>query len=155
MPRPPRIENAPPGQRLLYWLAEAAKQVRIDADASPERVADVLGRDGATIKRFEKAKHWPADADQLVAAYAQVGGLADAREIYQRALDLWYEHGTAPLISAKSDGATRPSGAQGLPELRAQPERLPPLRQGQTKRQAPKTGATTGDQRPRQRRKRA
>jgi transcriptional regulator with XRE-family HTH domain len=97
--------NAPPpaGQRFLYWIAEAALAARTSANASAERVADLIGVGSPTVKRFEQAKHWPADPDRVMAAYAEVAGLDDARQLYQRALDLWYEHGSRPLLSAKDD----------------------------------------------------
>lgn len=134
MPRP-RTETPPPGQRLLYWLAEAATKVRTDAGASPEHIAALLGVGAETIKRFERAKHWPSDPDRLVAAYAVIGGLQDAREIYQQALDLWYEHGTKPLVGRADDTGPLTAGQRFEQQIagarRARP-RDTPAREGTT-----------------------
>jgi hypothetical protein len=142
----PHSTEAPAGQRYLYWLAEAAKQLREHAGVRPETVASIMDVGIHRIDRFEKAENWPRDAERLLAAYAQVVGLDDARDIYQRALDLWYEHGTAPLLSAKDDPATRRAGAQAdLPPLRARAEPLPPLRPSRTEPRARKGEPTTGE----------
>jgi hypothetical protein len=138
----PDSTEAPAGQRYLYWLAEAAKQLREHAGVRPETVASIMDVGIHRIDRFEKAENWPRDAERLLAAYAQCVGLDDARDIYQRALDLWYEHGTAPLLSAKGD-ATTPGANPGLPALRAQAEPLPPLRRARTVRPVQTDEATT------------
>lgn len=104
MPTPnQRAEPAPPGQRLLVWFALAARATREAADAPPEEVAGVLRMNAETIKRFEKALHWPKEPDQFAAAYAHVAGLDDGRAIYQLALDLWHEHGTKPLLGRRDE----------------------------------------------------
>jgi hypothetical protein len=125
LPRKATKNNPPPaGRRFLYWIAEAATAARVDAGASPERVADLIGVGSPTVKRFEKAQNWPADPDRVMAAYAAVAGLGDARQLYQRALDLWYEHGSRPLLSAKDDTGALTAGQKFEREIasrRAQP----------------------------------
>jgi hypothetical protein len=153
-PRDSPEVSAPAGQRFLYWLAEAAKQLREHAGVRPETVASIMDVGIHRIDRFEKAENWPRDAERLLAAYAQAVGIPDARDIYQRALDLWYEHGTSPLLSAKDD-ATRRGGAPGdLPPLRARAEPLPPLHRARTAPPAAEDAPTTdgaGRDRPRRR----
>jgi hypothetical protein len=120
LPRKPTNTNPPPnGRRFLYWIAEAALAVRAEAHASPERVADLIGVGSPTVKRFEKAQNWPADPDRVMAAYAEVGGLEDPREIYQRALDLWHKHGSKPLLSAKDDDGALTPGQRFEQEISA------------------------------------
>lgn len=74
---------------FLHWIARAAKEARVTAGASEERVADLAGLRAVTIARFENAKHWPHDVDALMHAYAEAAGIADWRDIYDRALELW------------------------------------------------------------------
>ena len=144
----------PAGQRFLYWLAEAAKQLREHAGVRPETVASIMDVGIHRIDRFEKAENWPRDAERLLAAYAQAVNLEDARDIYQRALDLWYEHGTAPLLGAKDD-VTRRDGGTDPPALRAQVEPLPPLSRARTVRPTPTAAPTTDAPLRDQRRRRA
>jgi hypothetical protein len=139
---PPPDAPAPAGQRFLYWLAVAATEIRVQAGWSYEDVASLLQIGKEKVTRFEKAKHWPRDIDRTMAGYAHIGGLEDPRAIYQRALDLWHEHGSKPLLSAKNDLSSQ-GGAGGLPELRAQPDRLPPLRPTRTPPRAPGTEPAT------------
>lgn len=157
MPKPHNSHPHPPaGQRFLCWLGFAAEKVRTDADVRIEQIATMVDLSGAQIRRFEKAKHFPNDPDRMLAAYAAAAGLDDPRAIYQQALDLWYEHGSKPLLSAKTDGATTPGAARNpVAELRAKAERLPRVHQDQTKRQAQRTEATTDDQSQHRQRKRA
>lgn len=89
----------PVGERILFWLARACKEAR--GATPPEQIAVTAQLRARTVDRFEKAEHWPRDLEVLTAAYAQAGGLDDARELWDRALDLWYEHGTAPTLSRR------------------------------------------------------
>jgi hypothetical protein len=147
------VPEAPAGQRFLYWLAEAAKRLREEAGVRPETVASIMDVGIHRIDRFEKAENWPRDPDRLMAAYATATGLQDPREIYQRALELWHAHGTAPLLSAKGDGA-RDVDPLGPPALRGEDfPPLPPARPARTDRRAP-TGDPTTDVPSRDRRRR-
>jgi hypothetical protein len=104
MPKP-QSAHPPAGQRFLYWLAHAATQARERVDVRAETIASMLDMSVESVRRFETAKHFPNDPDRMIAAYAAVAGLDDPREIYQQALNLWYAHGSMPLLGAKNDGA--------------------------------------------------
>lgn len=92
----------PAGQRFAHWLGKAAKKTRDDADAHQSEVAGLARMDQRRVDRFEKAQTWPGvEVDRLMAAYAERAGLGDARVIYQRALDLWMQHGQAPALDGK------------------------------------------------------
>jgi hypothetical protein len=149
-------DAAPAGQRFLYWLAEAAKDLREQAGVRPETVASIMDVGIHRIDRFEKAENWPRDPDRLLAAYATATGLEDPREIYQRALNLWHAHGTAPLLSAKGDATKRGAAPEDLPPLRgADFPGLPPARRARTARPARTDQPTTDETGRDQRRRRA
>lgn len=99
MPKP-HTTSSPPGQRFIYWLAKAAQSTREQAGASVLQVAALAGvKTDTTIKRFERAEHWPVDPERFIAAYAQIAGINDPRDIYREAMTLWYEHGSAPALN--------------------------------------------------------
>lgn len=144
------------GERFLYWLAQAATEVREAAGTSPETLAAMLGVRVETVRRFENAQHWPRDAERLIAAYAIVGELKDPRVIYQRALDLWHKYGTRPLLGPERDDEISRSGAgDSLPMLRAQAKRLPPLRPTRSPKPTQRTSHATDVRHPSPRRRRA
>lgn len=86
----------PPGQRFLFWLGEAARQLREEHGLGPSAVSARLGVREATVESFEKAKNMPRDLEALLAAYAAVCDLDDPRDIVRDALRLWYECGEGP-----------------------------------------------------------
>lgn len=119
----------PPGQRLLYWLAAAAREARTQAGVSEERIADRLNVRAVTITRFEKAAHWPSDVDRFMAGYAESAGIDDPRDIYHRALELWHQHGTAPHLRDNNGALTAGqqfereiSARRGRPRAPSEPE---------------------------------
>lgn len=114
-----RDNGALAGQRFLVWLARAAIDARNRAGARPEEIAAPLRVGVDKIRRFEAAKSMPREIDQVLAVYAELAGLDDPRQIYQQALDLWYAHGTAPLISAKSDEQSLRASQRFEEQLRA------------------------------------
>lgn len=109
-PMPPEQKNVP-GATMKYWLASTLKDLREDAGVSFEAVAARSKRIGgpghSQVSRFESHESWPREFDQVVAAYAAELGLNDCRELWQRALDRWYEHGT--IQREASDGSYPPS----------------------------------------------
>jgi hypothetical protein len=92
----------PPGERLLFWLGQAALRAREEADLKPATIASTLGRREATIENFEKGLHMPQDLEAVLAVYAEACGLDDARDLVRDALRLWYEHGEAPSQNGDS-----------------------------------------------------
>jgi transcriptional regulator with XRE-family HTH domain len=105
-PRTKKAPTEPPkaGERMLAWLSWAAELIREQAGASQAEVAVAAGLKGTrAIERFEKGKNWPRDLERIVAAYAEVAGLADTLEPWNVALDLWREHGALPLLSRREE----------------------------------------------------
>jgi hypothetical protein len=89
------------GARMSYWLGQACKEAR--GDRRQSIVAGLLQVDQATCSRFENGVAWPRDADRFVLGYANAYGIEDCRDIWQRAIDLWRQHGeTADRL--KPDG---------------------------------------------------
>lgn len=83
---------------MIFWLAQAAKQLRENHEPQRRQVhiAAALSIDQSTIYRFEQGETWPQRTDAVVAAYAEDLGIADAREIWELALQLWREEGDMP-----------------------------------------------------------
>lgn len=75
---------------MTYWLAEAAKAVRIARGRKLVHIASELSRSESTLSRFERHLNVPDDIDATVAAYARDLGLKPI-EIWERALELWRE----------------------------------------------------------------
>lgn len=107
-------ETAPTGQRFLYWLAESARQARESSGESLEAIAVVSGLTKESVKRFETARHWPQNPERLLAAYAYIAGIADTRDLFHHALDLWDEFGEPPDYGTPAKpgtgGPQRPGG---------------------------------------------
>jgi len=115
--------NTKPGARFMTWLARAAIESR---EGSGTRLEDIASRARAgidQIRRFEAAKSTPREIDRVIAAYAEFAGIADPREIYGRALELWYEHGQAPLARDEPSGDGLTPGQRF--EQAMQPRRAP------------------------------
>jgi hypothetical protein len=155
----------PAGQRFLYWLAAAAVEARESAGEDPETIAYMLRVRAETVRRFEKAEHWPRDTERMIAAYAAVARIPDPRNLYERALELWHDHGTRPAIGgddAAADPADPPAVANGrdevrsdLPQLRARAKPLPDPRPARTAPPVRRSGPATDARSQRQRHKRA
>jgi transcriptional regulator with XRE-family HTH domain len=89
-----------PGRSLAPFFITACAEARRAAGASYARVADVVGVDTNSIRRFEGGKIWPSHTLEAYAAgYAEIINMRDGRELIQRALDLWLEHGKRPMTS--------------------------------------------------------
>jgi hypothetical protein len=98
---------------MIYWLAQAAKQLRKQTTPTTKQVeiaATVGGIDQSTIYRFEQGQAWPRQTDTVVAAYAEELGL-DGRDIWDLALTLWREHGEAPTVPRAERETVSPADA--------------------------------------------
>jgi hypothetical protein len=93
------------GQRFRTWLARAVLELKDEAHFTAEEVAAPVGGIDK-IRRFERGESLPRNIDQVISSYAKLAGVPDPREIYKRALELWYAEGTRPEVSANGDGAT-------------------------------------------------
>lgn len=94
-----------PGQRLFFWLGQAARQLREEADVRPEAVAIKADVGKETVTRFEVGRTRPHEIDLMLAAYAECVGLGDPREIVVLAVRMWFEHGSAPDLKPTEGGA--------------------------------------------------
>ena len=92
-----------PGDKFLFWLGEAALRLREEAGLGPSAVAAKLGKREGTVEAFEKGINMPRNLEAMLAAYAEVTGLSDSRDIIRDALRLWYEHGEAPTLSPPAE----------------------------------------------------
>lgn len=121
MPR--RSKTTLPGfQRFETFLADEAKAARESVGANIETVAGLVGRKGRTVERFENQETSPDDQERLIAAYAEVAGLGDAREIYRRAVEEWIQRGAAPQINPV-DADTLTPAQHAVKRMREERER--------------------------------
>lgn len=93
-----------PGRRLSYWIGQALRNAREDARVPKSYIAALLNESETTITRLEKddglyAEFWGRDIDRAVWAYAYAIGIDDPRELWQHALNDWYEKGALPAFS--------------------------------------------------------
>ena len=72
--------------------------LRKERGATLVEVAARAGVDPSTIYRFENEGRWPKDPDRTVAAYGEVVGVKDAREIWEAALRRWRRGGASPKL---------------------------------------------------------
>ena len=124
MPRKKR-PPLPGGQRLQWWIAQAARDTRREHGIHPGAVAALVDVNQRTIDRFELAESWPDDLDRYIAAYARAAGIDDAREIYELALQRWREQG-APLTLDEhqpQSGPARYTAAGGAAQARQRARR--------------------------------
>jgi len=73
---------------MIFWLAQAAKEVRLERGRKQVHIAATINRDQSTVNRFEQGEHWPRDPDEIVLGYAEDLEL-NPRELWERALQLW------------------------------------------------------------------
>lgn len=115
------------GTRMTYWLAQACLMAREEAGKKQSHVAAALDMNQSSVYRFELGGSWVRDADRFVNAYAQVVGLDDPRQIWDRALALWHQHGANPFEENGSlSGFREAIGSVREParrEARAEPKR--------------------------------
>lgn len=85
---------------MLFYLATAAKLIRIERRVSVASVAQRACVERTAVYRFEASESWPRNLDVLIGAYAA--------ECQVRATDIWCraivmrlgEEGLAPLDNA-------------------------------------------------------
>lgn len=137
--------SSPAGRRLLYWLAKACKEARQAKNVKVEHVAVLAGLSVDSVRRFERAETWPQDPDGLMAAYAELCGIEDALDLYQRALDLWREHGQRPLVGRRDDADPGDPQRIIIDAIREQVARGRPGRQNERAEESkPKTTRQAG-----------
>ena len=96
--RPPVSTDRRQGRRLQPYFVAQCINLRNQAKASPEAVADKLGRKSSAVARFERGETWPVESLELyAAAYAAIAGLDDPRDVYKMSIDTWVERGNQPL----------------------------------------------------------
>lgn len=88
-----------PGERLFFWLGQAAREAREEAGIRAEAVAIRINRGKETVIRFEHGRTRPHELELMLAAYAECIGLDDPRDLVVRAVRKWYEHGTPPTLN--------------------------------------------------------
>lgn len=108
----------PPDQRMSFWIGLAARKAREEAGVVRSQIAGPLGIDQSTVTRFETTTSWPdkTGIDELLTVYAELSGVEDPRDIWERALKMW------------RGGATG-SGEAGVP---ATPDALGPNSSGRS-----------------------
>lgn len=88
------------GRRLQPYFVAQCINLRNQAKASPEAVADKLGRKASAVDRFERGETWPAESLELyAAAYAAIAGLDDPRDVYKMSIENWIDRGAKPLTA--------------------------------------------------------
>jgi hypothetical protein len=73
---------------MLFWLGTAARECREGSGRMQVHIAAAMSTDQSRINRFENARSWPRDVDDVIAAYADEAG-CEPHEIWQRAINLW------------------------------------------------------------------
>lgn len=75
---------------MLYWIAEAAKEARVEAGRHQVHIAAEIGNgtNQSTIDRFEGHKSQPKNLDTTLRAYANDLEI-DVRQLWARGLELW------------------------------------------------------------------
>lgn len=93
---------------MVYWLAQAAKELREAAGRKQVHIAASMSKDQSTVYRFEQGGTVPRDLDIFVAAYADDLDVRPS-EIWARGLQLWRESGeeatVAELIKARDEAS--------------------------------------------------
>lgn len=106
-----------PGRRFQVFFVAVCRDARMRANASYERIADLAGVTSESVRRFEKGQTWPTtNLETYAAAYGEVDGLDDARDLFQRALDWWRMHGRRPQTSHELEQAGPESDTRRLIE---------------------------------------
>ena len=78
----------PDRDRMLIWIAKAARSIREEHGRRPANIAAERGVDQSTINRFESGRIKRPDLDAMIAAYARDTEIP-VIEFWARALELW------------------------------------------------------------------
>lgn len=99
MPTDDAIHDDDAGRKMSYWLALVLHDRRKEKGISPAKLAALADVDQSTITRFEQGQSLPPEVDRYVAAYAQLLGIEDSRELWLLALEKWRREGAPPVLS--------------------------------------------------------
>jgi transcriptional regulator with XRE-family HTH domain len=110
-----------PGQRLFFWIGQAAKARREDAGLSLEKVAAEIGLGKETVDRFEKGRTRPHELEAMLVGYATLTGLDDPRDIAAQAVRLGYEAGVNPAVAPPAEEVVRGARRQRAGDPRRDP----------------------------------
>jgi hypothetical protein len=95
---------------MMQYIAGAAKTIRCEHQLSHAHVACARAVRESTVVRFESGKMRCVDLDGMIAAYAEVTGVATI-EFWDRALAAWHADETPTTTTTRSttngDGNTR------------------------------------------------
>jgi len=122
MPRKKR-PPLPGGKQFGWWIAQAAKDIRLGRGVHPGTVAALADVNQRTIDRFELSESWPDDPDRYIAAYAKAAGISDGREIYERALKRWRAEGPPLTLDEPQTGPERYRARGAAEQARQQARR--------------------------------
>lgn len=75
-------------EAMIYWVAEAAKEAREEANRLQVHIAAEMDKNQSTVARFEDHTSTPRNVDAMIAAYGRDLDL-DPRQLWARALELW------------------------------------------------------------------
>jgi|SRR5581483_8988448 len=99
-------KGTPVGETMRYWIGRTLEAAREDRGLDPGQMATAIDGKEATIKKWEKGKHFPRDIDQALAAYAYVLGRKDGLVFWTEAVERWRADRTElPRFIPKTDPA--------------------------------------------------
>lgn len=99
---------------MRYWIVEAAKAARLEAERKPIHIAVQFDGDQSTVWRFENHKNF-GNIDLMVAAYA-ADLECDPIDIWELGIKKWRESGSqANVTELKDRRQTKRAAAQEPP----------------------------------------
>lgn len=125
---------------MLGWIALECWERREQAGVTRSTVAAAAdGADQSSIYYFEVADRWPTKIgpDRLVAIYAELCGIEDARDLWVSAATRFRKHGAPPLAHPELEPdllAEAEAEAAALPQQLAERTSQPP--EGDSEQQA-------------------
>lgn len=140
MPDTPATPPAPGRDTMRYWLLRELDSLREAIGFTQADVAYHAGVDKATISRFEQGT-WSRGLDQIVTAYALLGGVEDPRSIWMKAAKNYRQHGTIP---SAADANLKPAALAARLALEASLRRKPYGDESQDKPNANRRRRATG-----------
>lgn len=109
----PTMPPAMAADTMIFWLAQAAKELREAKQRKQVHIAATINRDQSTIYRFEYGDAWPRQIDLIIAGYADDLDIDDARVIWRKALEMWEAQGKAPSVPDLIASSNSPAGEFG------------------------------------------